>query len=61
MERSKQTFINRKKDGDFEATERTHWRATAKSPFSAECLFFTSDMLRAWQAEVNWEHRLEKV
>lgn len=30
MERSKQTFINGKKDGDFEVTECTHWRATAK-------------------------------
>lgn len=53
MERSKQTFINGKKDGDFEVTECTPWRATAM-----KCLFFTSDVLGAWQAEANWGYCL---
>lgn len=58
MERSKQTFINGKKDGVFEATEWTHWSCAAKSLFSAGCLFFTSDVFGAWQVEVNWEYCL---
>lgn len=33
--------------GIFEATEGTHWGAKAKSPFSAQCLFFMSGMFGA--------------
>lgn len=52
MERSKQTFINRKKDGVLKSP------SAHTGELQPKCLFFTSDMLAVWLAEANWEYCL---
>lgn len=55
MERLKQSLINGREDGDFEATGWS-WRATAKPPFPAKCLFLQERTLKG--GEVKYSRKL---